>query len=64
MGADASCIISNEINSPDETPLLRSPLMDKENKSSLMTRFPDLPECGTIEDLFQYPKSVAGAADF
>ena len=64
MGSDASCILSNEISSPDETPLLYSPLKNKYCQSHLMDRFPDLPDCGTIEDLFQYTKNIAGNDDF
>ncbi|OHT01366.1 Long chain acyl-CoA synthetase 7, peroxisomal [Tritrichomonas foetus] len=64
MGSDASCIISGENQFPDETPLLNSPLMNKYDSNRLMSRFPDLPNVGTIEDLYLYTKSIAPDDDF
>ena len=64
MGADTSCIVSQEPHNPDETPLLNSPLMDKYAANKLMSRFPDAPNVETIEDLFQHTKSIAPDADF
>ena len=54
MGSDYSCVVSNENNGPDETPTLRSPFASEFARERLMTRFPDLPNIGTIYELFQH----------
>lgn len=64
MGQDASCIMSNEPPLPDETPVYNSPMMMKYSSERLMLRFPDMPDVGTIEDLFTRTKSIAPDNDF
>ncbi|KAH0790092.1 AMP-binding enzyme family protein [Histomonas meleagridis] len=59
MGSDTSCTISNEDPLPGESPIIRAPQTNNYAPENFMSRFPDLPQVGTIFDLFEYTKSIA-----
>ena len=59
MGSDTSCVISDEKQRDDETPIIKSPGSDPYTIEKYMNRFPDTPQIGTIFDLFEYTKSIS-----
>jgi long-chain acyl-CoA synthetase len=63
MGADASCVVRGGASHPDESALLGCPA-PRRWPEPLLSRFPDLPQVGTIEDLFQHTREVAPDDDF
>jgi len=59
MGSDSSCVISEESNAADESPIIMSPSIGKYSSERFITRFPDIPHCSTLFELFEYTKSIA-----
>ena len=59
MGADSSCTISSDAHPEDESPIIRAPEFREFASSQMMSRFPDIPQIGTIYELFEWTKSIA-----
>lgn len=59
MGADASCTISSDAHPEDESPIIRAPEFRAFEAAQMVSRFPDIPQIGTVYELFEWTKSIA-----
>lgn len=59
MGSDYSAVLDELENLPNETKVLRSPIIGKYSTDRFTSNYPDAPQVGTIFDLVEYTKSVA-----